>query len=135
MSINAEPGTARNDKVSEPPAGRTLKFPTAYTILFLLIIVVAAATWVIPAGSYERQMSEALGREVPVPGTYQEVEPNPQGPWDVLIAPIAGFYDPDSYEASAIDVALFVLVIGGFLGVVTKTGAIDAGIGGAMAAI
>ena len=29
----------------------------------------------------------------------------------------------------AIDVALFVLIIGGFLGVITKTGALDAGVG------
>ncbi|MFZ2100008.1 MAG: YfcC family protein, partial [Oricola sp.] len=135
MSSEAKSDPSQNGTVGGPRAGRKLKFPTAYTILFLLIIVVAAATWIIPAGSYEREMSEALGREVPVPGTYHEVEPSPQGPWDVLIAPIAGFYDPDSYEASAIDVALFVLVIGGFLGVVTKTGAIDAGIGGAMTAL
>ena len=27
--------------------------PTAYTILFLLLILVAAATWIIPAGSYD----------------------------------------------------------------------------------
>jgi len=135
MSSQAEPTTPPSDKAGEPQVGRTMKFPTAYTILFLLIIVVAAATWIIPAGSYDREQNEALGREVPIPGTYHEVEPNPQGPWDVLIAPIAGFYDPDSYEASAIDVALFVIVIGGFLGVVTKTGAIDAGIGGAMTAL
>ena len=29
------------------------RMPTAYTILFLLIILVAAATWVIPAGAYD----------------------------------------------------------------------------------
>jgi len=29
------------------------RFPTAYTILFLLIILVAIGTWVIPAGSYD----------------------------------------------------------------------------------
>jgi len=126
MSSETETATA--------PSGKS-KFPTAYTILFVLIIAVAAGTWIIPAGSYEREMNESLGREIPIPGTYQEVEPNPQGLWDVLIAPIAGFYDPDTYEASAIDVALFVLVIGGFLGVVTRTGAIDAGIGGAMTAL
>ncbi|MDI8954343.1 hypothetical protein MJO10_30920, partial [Salmonella enterica subsp. enterica serovar Anatum] len=34
----------------------------------------------------------------------------------------------ETYTAGAIDVALFVLIIGGFLGVVNKTGAIDAGI-------
>ncbi len=110
----------------------TFKFPTAYTILFALIIVVAAATWFVPAGQYDRVQNEELGREVPVPGTYQVIESNPQGPFDVLMAPIAGFYDPGSYEARAIDVALFVIIIGGFLGVVTKTGAIDAGIAAAM---
>ena len=109
-----------------------MKFPTAYTILFGLIVVVAIATWIVPAGQYDRELSEALGREVPIPGTYHEVEPNPQGFFDVVLAPIAGFFDPGSYEARAIDVALFVLIIGGFLGVVTKTGAIDAGIARAM---
>jgi uncharacterized ion transporter superfamily protein YfcC len=114
---------------------RTFKFPTAYTILFALIAVVAAATWVVPAGEYERQRNAQLERDVPIPGTYHTLDPNPQGLWAVLIAPIAGFYNPDSNQAAAIDVALFVLVIGGFLGVVTKTGAIDAGIGGAMSAL
>jgi len=111
------------------------KFPTAYTILFGLIIAVAIATWFVTAGEYDRAMNEELGREVPVPGTYKEVEPNPQGFVDVVLAPIAGFYNPDTYEATAIDVALFVIIIGGFLGVVTKTGAIDAGIGRAMTAL
>lgn len=63
-----------------------------------------------------------------MPGTYREVEPTPQGFKAVVLAPIAGLYNPDSYEANAVDVAVFVLMIGGFLGVVTKTGAIDAGI-------
>lgn len=73
-------------------------------------------------------MNEALGKEVPVAGTYAHVEANPQGLISVLMAPIAGLYDPDSGQARAIDVALFILIIGGFLGIVTKTGAIDAGI-------
>ena len=111
------------------------KFPTAYTILFALIAVVAAATWVVPAGQYDRVKNEQLDKDVPVPGTYKTVDPTPQGLRAVLIAPIAGFYNPDSNQAAAIDVALFVLIIGGFLGVVTKTGAIDAGIGGAMSSL
>jgi uncharacterized ion transporter superfamily protein YfcC len=105
------------------------KFPTAFTILFILIAVVAVLTWVIPAGEYDRALNEALGREAPVPGTFHLVEPNPQGWTDVLMAPIAGLYDPVEGTARAIDVALFVLIIGGFLAVVTRTGAIDAGIG------
>ncbi|MTH99082.1 YfcC family protein [Roseibium sp. RKSG952] len=108
------------------------QFPTAFTILFALIIVVAAATWVVPAGQYDRVQNAELGKEVPVPGTYQTVEQNPQGIVDIFMAPIGGLYDPNSYVANAIDVAVFVLVIGGFLMVVTHTGAIDAGIGSVM---
>jgi len=104
------------------------RFPTAYTILFGLIILVAALTWIIPAGQYEREVNEEVGREVAVPGTYQQVDPNPQGFVEVMLAPIAGFYDPDSYAANAIDVALFILFLGGFLGVTNATGAIDTGI-------
>ena len=37
-----------------------------------------------------------------MPDTYETVEANPQGPIDVLMAPIGGFYDPDSYAANAI---------------------------------
>ncbi|MBY6090463.1 YfcC family protein [Maritimibacter alkaliphilus] len=112
------------------------RFPTAFTILFVLIAVVAVLTWIIPAGAYDRQMNEALGVEAPVPGTYQQVEPNPQGITDVILAPIAGMYDPGllgSSSSAAIDVAFFVLIIGGFLMVVTRTGAIDAGIGALLA--
>ncbi|CAG18909.1 YfcC family protein [Photobacterium profundum] len=105
-----------------------LKFPSAYTILFGLIAVVALLTWIVPAGQYDRVMNESLGKEVPITGTYHAVEGNPQGIVDVLLAPIDGFYDHNSYEAAAIDVSLFILIIGGFLGLVTKTGAIDAGI-------
>ncbi len=105
-----------------------LKFPSAYTILFVLIALVAVLTWIIPAGQYDRVKNEELGKDVPVSGTYKAVDANPQGVVDVLLAPVDGFYDHNSYEATAIDVSLFILIIGGFLGLVTKTGAIDAGI-------
>ncbi|MBN9669634.1 YfcC family protein [Roseibium aggregatum] len=111
------------------------QFPTAFTILFALIVLVAAATWIVPAGQYDRVENEALGRAVPVPGTYHTVEGDPQGVVDVFMAPIRGLYDPDTNQANAIDVAVFVLVIGGFLMVVTRTGAIDAGIGKVMVAL
>ncbi|WP_322892170.1 MULTISPECIES: YfcC family protein [unclassified Yoonia] len=108
------------------------RFPSAFTILFALIVLVAALTWIIPAGQYERSASEALGKDVPIAGTYARTDAAPQGVVDVILAPIAGFYDPIDYVARAIDVSLFVLIIGGFIGVVTATGAIDAGIARAM---
>ncbi|MGR5061290.1 YfcC family protein [Photobacterium sp. DNB22_13_2] len=108
------------------------KFPSAYTILMLLTVFMALLTWMIPAGQYQMELNETLGKLVPVVGSYQTVEANPQGIVDILMAPIQGFYDPSEYVARAVDVALFVLVIGGFLAVVTETGAIDAGIAGTM---
>ena len=45
---------------------------------------------------------------------------------DFVMAPITGLQD-------SIDIAIFVLLIGGFLGVTTKTGALDAGIGNVVA--
>ena len=119
----------------KPKPSKGFKFPTAYSILFALIALVALGTWVVPAGEYQRVENAELGREVPVPGTYEAVEANPQGIVDVFLAPIAGFYDPNSYEAQAIDVALFVIIIGGFLGVVTRTGAIDRAIERSMASL
>lgn len=88
---------------------RRFRMPTAYTILFIIIAVVAVLTWIIPAGEW-------------VEGVYTQTDPNPQGLYSVLSAPVKGFFD-------AVDIALFVLIIGGFLGIVIKTGALDAGIG------
>lgn len=112
---------------------KKLKFPSAYTILMLLTVFMAALTWLIPAGQYQMVNNETLGKMVPLVGSYQTVTSNPQGIIDILMAPIQGFYDPGEYMARAVDVALFVLVIGGYLAVVTRTGAIDAGIAGTMA--
>ena len=47
---------------------------------------------------------------------------NPAKFSDIVMAPINGLKD-------AIDISLYVLLMGGFLGIVTKTGALDAGIG------
>ena len=94
---------------------KNFRMPTAYTILLLLLVLVAADTWIIPAGSYDR------AGETPVAGTYHAVAQQPQGVGDVILASFQGFYD-------AVDVALFILMVGGFLGVVMATGAIDAGV-------
>jgi uncharacterized ion transporter superfamily protein YfcC len=112
---------------------KKFKFPTAFTILVLITFVVAILTRFIPAGQYDYQDGE------PIPGSYHPVEPNPQYWRAAIAAPINGMYGiQDStgfiniYNSGdlygAIDVALFILLIGGFLGVTMKTGAIDAGI-------
>ena len=112
------------------------KFPTAYTVLFALLILVVIATWIVPAGQYDTNEDGE-----PIPGSYHEVASNPQKIIaDGLLAPVNGMYGLEGEDGSisiynsgdlygAIDVALFVLIIGGFLSMTMATGAIDAGIG------
>src|SRR6476660_4871422 len=119
---------------SETPS-RTFALPSAYTILFALIVLTAAATWIIPAGTYDYNQDGE-----PVPGTYHSVTHEPQKILlDSIKAPINGMYgiQDDTGNISywntgelfgAIDVAMFIIIIGGFLGVTMKTGAINAGI-------
>jgi uncharacterized ion transporter superfamily protein YfcC len=130
QQVRAEPVEQQPEK-----KGR-FTLPSAYTILFALIVLMAIATWLVPAGVYDRDDEGA-----PVPGTYHEVESNPQRILiDSVTAPINGLYGIEDEAGNinyynsgvlfgAIDVALFIIVIGGFLGVTMQTGAIQAGIG------
>lgn len=49
--------------------------PHAYTLIFLLIVLVAVLTWIIPSGEFQRTMVETSTgeREVVVAGTYHEL--------------------------------------------------------------
>ncbi len=73
---------------------------SAFSILFIILFVLAGVTWLIA--------SPESGVKGATLGT-------------VVMATFGGFKD-------AIDVCFFVIVLGGFLGIVTKTGALDAGI-------
>ena len=137
-------------------------FPTAFTVLFLVLILVAGLTYLIHSGSYAKLSYDAqtasflviypdgtqefmdgtqetldrlgvsndiskfvdgsINKPVAIPGTYEEMEQNPQGIKEVLLAPIQGIYD-------CIDIILFVFMIGGVIGVINESGAINAGIG------
>ena len=121
------------DSAAEPKRG--FKLPSAYTILFALIVLMAIATWIVPAGVYDLDKDGS-----PIPGTYQSVDSHPARILvDSLTAPINGLYGIEDAEGNisyynsgtlfgAIDVALFIIVIGGFLGVTMRTGAIQNGI-------
>ena len=126
---------ATMDGAAVPEKKSRFSLPSAYTILFMLIVAVALLTWIIPAGRYDYNSDGT-----PIPGTYHSVPQNPaQIVKDSLEAPINGMYGIVGADGSisfynsgelfgAIDVALFILVIGGFLGVTMKTGAIQTGI-------
>ena len=103
-------------------AKKGFKMPSSYTVLLIIIAIMAVLTWIIPAGAF-------------VDGVYKAQPQNPQGIWDVLMAPIRAMLGTHPEEGSliketsaAIDVAFFILMVGGFLGVVNETGMLDTGI-------
>ncbi len=95
------------------------KFPDTLVIILGIMVVFIALTWLVPAGEFER--AEINGRMVIVADSYTTVEPNPQGLGAFLMAPIKGFI-------SAAQIIAFVFLVGGAFGIITKTGAIDAGL-------
>lgn len=134
---------------------KNFEFPTAYTVLFLILILVTVLTHVIPAGKYERLsyqestnefVIEKYGNEninleatqenldklninidvnkfvdgtikkpMAIPNTYVKLEGKTQGLEELIAAPISGVVD-------SIDIIIFVLVLGGIVGIVNKTG-------------
>lgn len=95
------------------------KAPNTFVLMFSLIVLIAALTWVLPAGEYNR--IEVNGREVVDSESYHEAPPDPQGIAAVLTAPIRGFVD-------AAMIIGFVLIVGGAFSVFQKTEAVDAAI-------
>ena len=95
---------------------RTLQVPHTYTIIFVLMILVAVQTWIVPTGAFDT--TEVGGREVTVSGTYQEIDKVivdeetgeqtdlRQGVDAVLQAPLQGI-------EAAVEVVAFIFIVGG----------------------
>ena len=104
---------------SAVPWVQRLKMPHTLVLVWLLVAIVLAASWVVPAGEFER--SEVAGRQVPVPGTYHTVAKVFLGPETLLLSPIQGFTEGAFLIA-------FLLVIGGSFHVLQESGAVEFGI-------
>lgn len=103
--------------VSERPQ----RFPDSLVLIFGMIVVALVATWLLPTGVFEREVLEN-GRESVVAGTYHLVEADAL-PWYAFLTKI-----PKGMELAA-DIIFFVFIVGGVIGVLRATGAIDALIG------
>ena len=99
--------------------GRARRFPDSLVLIFTLIVLAQGATYVLPAGEFERD-----GRQV-IRGTYHRVEAEPLPPFAFLTAIPSGL-------AEAQDIIFFVFIVGGVIAVIRATGAIDALIGAAI---
>lgn len=93
-----------------------IKAPNTYILIFSLLAIIAALTWIIPGGKYERTILN--GREVVVQNSFKYIESEPQGIIDLFISPLKGF------EEAALIIG-FVLIVGGAFNVLAKTEAID----------
>jgi uncharacterized ion transporter superfamily protein YfcC len=98
------------------------KSPDVFVIAFTLILLAAAATWILPGGSYTRQQETVNGtaREIVVPGTYH-VEPSKPQTTAIFLAPLRGFLRMGAIIA-------LIFVVGGAFNILNDTGAIAAGI-------
>ena len=147
------PPVATTESPREPGAEakpKTLRFPTAFTVLAAVLALVWVASFFVPAGAY-RIDPETAG---PQPGTYRELPSCSDVEGDALcvetdfgqrlkqlfIAPPNGLYgienergfvsadETGALYGSAM-IFLFVLAVGAFITVTMKTGAIQTGIG------
>ena len=92
--------------------------PNTYIIIFCVIVLVAILSWIVPGGSYE--LDEA-GRAIA--GTYHLTESNPQGLWDIFMAPVIGMIGSDTMSG-AIAISLTIMLFGSFLEMMDETNAI-----------
>jgi uncharacterized ion transporter superfamily protein YfcC len=122
-----------------PPAPSRMRFPSAFTVLFAVTLVVWVLAFVIPTGAYK--VSDKTGG--PIPGSYHSVDAGlsfGDRLMQLFLAPVNGLYGIKAsdggfigpYETGelfgAAGVFLFVLAIGIFITMSMRTGAIDIGI-------
>ncbi len=89
------------------------RFPDSLVLIFAMIVAAQLLSYVLPAGEFERD-----GRRV-VPGTYAPVEADSLE-WHAFLTKI-----PKGMEAGG-EIIFFVFLVGGVIGVVRASGAIDA---------
>ncbi len=134
-----ETGAEAAEDPSEPTSQKW-RFPSAFTVLFGVTVVVWLLAFVVPTGTY--QLDPTTGS--PLPGSYVAADPGLSFTgrlYELFLAPINGLFGVQSadtgfigpYESGelfgAAGVFLFVLAIGIFITMTLESGAIDAGIG------
>ncbi|HLT68816.1 MAG TPA: hypothetical protein VKZ72_01545 [Acidimicrobiales bacterium] len=134
---------AADDSTTGGPGGevtvRRWRFPSAFTVLFVVTVAVWVLSFVVPSGEYV--LDPETGQ--PLPGTYEQIDLDlsfNDRLYDLFMAPVNGLYGVESSETGVIGpyesgelfgaagVFLFVLAIGVFITMTMRSGAIDAGI-------
>jgi len=118
---------------------RKFSFPSAFTVLFAVTVLVWLLAFVIPTGAYK--VDQETGR--PIPGSYEAVDAGlsfTDRLMELFLAPVNGLYGVASSETGfigpyetgelfgAAGVFFFVIAIGIFITMSMSTGAIDNGV-------
>ena len=99
---------------------KKLQIPSTCALLFMLMIVCAILTWIVPAGEFDTEKVDNLNKVIA--GTYHTVEASPVGPWATIMAVVQGFY-------KAAKLMVMIMFVGGAVEILEKTGAIHAAFG------
>ena len=100
---------------------KSVKIPHTFVLLFVLVIICAIATWIIPAGTYDYVVDENTGREVVDPDSFHFVEGQGVGPFDMMLEFIKGMEDSS-------DIIFLIFIVGGSFMILQDTGAMTAGV-------
>jgi uncharacterized ion transporter superfamily protein YfcC len=95
---------------------KKFKLPHTFVLLFIILALIAAATWLVPGGKYETHLVN--GKQLIDPSSFHYIASAPQGLTALMKAPIKGFVD-------AALIIGFVLIVGGAFSVLQKTEAVD----------
>lgn len=97
------------------------KTPNTFVILFILVLIASALTYIIPAGEYQRVKDSVTGLNIAVPGSFHAVEASSVAPW---LIPLKFF---EAISSSSVSKLLaFIFIIGGSFEIVIQSGCIEA---------
>jgi uncharacterized ion transporter superfamily protein YfcC len=99
-----------------------IRVPHTLVLLFAIMILAWASTWILPQGRFET-VDDGKGHQLVVPGTYAVTAER------VQLSPVALFTVVPRALAAAQDIIFFVLIVGGAIAVLRATGMIDALLG------
>ena len=102
----------------EEKKDRELKALNPMLFLVVILLIVAAASYVVPAGSYDRVYDEATERMLVDPDSFHAVEANPTTLFGLLMSVTLGMQN-------AAYIIFFLLIIGGMFAILNGTGAIN----------
>ncbi len=91
-----------------------LRVPNAFIIVFIMMLVVTALTYIIPAGRYEF----VQGTKIIDPASFHFVAASSVGPWSFINSIFGGMRRSST-------IILFTFLVGGYFYVLIATGAID----------